>query len=273
MKKKGLDGLTVKFSGELKYMCCYTDSGRFRDDLTEHIARGHLQIKDSDFKGLNTSQCSQCHQESTVVIQKPPNKSSYRFIQHCSCESSTGRVLHTMEKPWTDVSLQEICDLLARYTKHTESYHSQGIHSKLFKISNENSGTKRNESTAIVPELTVSWKRPLPLQGTLNQRILSAHSLPRNDDFTFKDFDSIDNETQQSAMKVLEPMPLRQRSVLRQNSPNQQTSFNYTLAQNNHFKQQENHTSPNKLCQFLTLFLFIAVVGWLIFSYLPQLLN
>lgn len=221
MRKKGLDGSTAKLYEKSGYMCCYTGSARFRDDLTEHIACDHLQMDESDFRSLNTAQCGQCYQKSTVVIHKPSNKGSYRFIRHCSCEDSEGRVLLTMDNPWTDVGLLEICRLLAHYAKQHSQY-----------------------------------------------AMTSSRPLIRT--FASKDFENINYETKESAMSASRPTALRQRTVLEQDSSNQQRNFTYTSPHNEHFKQQESDNLIKGICQFLILFLLIAFIGWLLFTYLSQ---
>jgi hypothetical protein len=112
MKKKGFDGSTIKVYRDLYYMCCYSlITGKFRDDLDEHIARYHLKMKISDFEKMNVSQCDRCHQERYITIIKPSNKGSYKFIQNYACRISGSIVLHTMEEPWTEVTLREICNV------------------------------------------------------------------------------------------------------------------------------------------------------------------
>jgi len=82
MKKKNLDGSTINLYHESDYMCCYNSvSGKFRDDLDEHIARDHLKMSVSDFKEMNISQCSQCNQKLRITIIKPSNKGYYKFIK------------------------------------------------------------------------------------------------------------------------------------------------------------------------------------------------
>jgi hypothetical protein len=109
MKKKGLDGSTVKLCGKSDDMCCYNlASGNFRDDLDEHIAHDHLHMTVLTFKELNVYQCNK---KSQISIIKPPNKTNYRFIQNCTCPNSELMVLHTINKPWTEVTFQEICDV------------------------------------------------------------------------------------------------------------------------------------------------------------------
>lgn len=60
MKKKGLDGSTIKLNVKTDHKCCYNlDAGRFRDDLEEHIAKDHLKMSVRDFKELNVNQCNE----------------------------------------------------------------------------------------------------------------------------------------------------------------------------------------------------------------------
>lgn len=45
----------------------------------------------------------------------PSNRSIYRFIQNCACQP---KVLRTIEKPWTELTLQDICNEF-RFLKET----------------------------------------------------------------------------------------------------------------------------------------------------------
>ena len=122
MNKKGLDGTTIKLYRDLDYVCCYsliTDT--FRDDLDDHIVLYHLKTDISDLESLNLSQCNRCHQESSIIIIKPPNKSSYKFIQNYACRNFGPIVRHTMEKPWTNVTFREICEILLDLKKNAST--------------------------------------------------------------------------------------------------------------------------------------------------------
>ncbi len=124
MKKYGFDGSTIKLDRKLDYMCCYNSiSGNFRDDLDEHIACDHLKMSFSEFKELNISQCNRCNQKLHINAIKPSNKSYYIFKQNCACRNSEPLALYTIKKPWTEVTLREICDVFVclNTTAHNKS--------------------------------------------------------------------------------------------------------------------------------------------------------
>ena len=134
MKKKGLNGSTITLDEEPSYMCCYKpNSAQFHDDLEEHIAHDHLEMDVSEFRKLNISQCDQCNQKSTIIIHKPAHK-SYRFIQEHVCSHVERQIVHIMEKPWPDVSLQEISDLF-RQLNNRNVIHKSIAPMKLFSSS------------------------------------------------------------------------------------------------------------------------------------------
>ncbi|CAF1475573.1 unnamed protein product [Rotaria magnacalcarata] len=85
-------------------------SGNFINDLDKHIAQDHLRMNPSEFQQLNIGQCRGCHQELKIYITKSSNNSVYRFMGKCHCENFEPKELLKMEKPWTEVTLREICD-------------------------------------------------------------------------------------------------------------------------------------------------------------------
>lgn len=150
MRKKGLDGSTIRLREELDYMCCYeSDSDEFRDDLEEHIIWDHLHMSIADFQRLNVFQCSQCKQESRIIIKKPASKGHYKFIQKSISQQSKERVLHTTDKSWTKISLQEICITLVELkNKIRTEQHSQCM-----------PGWERASSCIVRSEFDNSWSK------------------------------------------------------------------------------------------------------------------
>ncbi len=165
MKKKNLDGSTINLYHESDYMCCYNSvSGKFRDDLDEHIARDHLKMSVSDFKEMNISQCSQCNQKLRITIIKPSNKGSYKFIKNCACKTSASSTLLVMEIPWTEVTLREIRDVFVSFTGE---YVLKGSLTFVKSASVPISSTKRsNQSTVFL-----RWQKPLAESLLYNNRI------------------------------------------------------------------------------------------------------
>jgi hypothetical protein len=153
MKKKGLDGSKIKLYPESDYMCCYNlVSGNFRDDLDEHIAHDHLRMSFLEFKNLNISQCSRCNQKTYINFIKPSNKSSYIFRQNCSCQNSEPLVLHIMKKPWTEVTLREICDVFLCLNQ-----------TALYLTASLKNVVKSVNSKEVSNEFTISSTRQVPL--------------------------------------------------------------------------------------------------------------
>lgn len=123
MRRKGLDGSTIKVREETDYMCCYEpDSDQFRDDLEEHIIWDHLDMSILDFRRLHRFQCSPCKHESRIIIKKPAKKGHYKFIEKSISQQSKEIVLHTTEKSWDRISLKEIRKILVELKNnvHTE---------------------------------------------------------------------------------------------------------------------------------------------------------
>jgi hypothetical protein len=119
MKSKGLDGSTIKLYRESAYMCCFDSiSGNFRDDLDEHVAHDHLKMSFAEFKKLNVGQCNRCHQKFHLTVFKPSNKSTYKVMHHCACRKYGSTVLDTIEKPWPQVTLQEICETILSWNSY-----------------------------------------------------------------------------------------------------------------------------------------------------------
>ena len=127
MRRKGLDGSTIRLREESGYMCCYeSDSDQFHDDLEEHIIWNHLKMSISDFQRLNVFQCSQCKQESRIIIKKPASQGRYKFIQKSTSQQLKERMLHTTDKPWAEISLREICEILVELKSNIRiEQHSQ----------------------------------------------------------------------------------------------------------------------------------------------------
>ncbi len=165
MKKNNLDGSTIKLYHESDYTCCYNSvSGKFRDDLDEHVARDHLKMNVSDFKEMNISQCSQCNQKLHITIIKPSSIGRYRFIQICACRTSKAKVLYTTKKSWTEVTLREIRDVFLSFTGE---YVLKGSLTFVKNASAPISSTKRSNQS------TVFSRRQKPLAESLlyNNRI------------------------------------------------------------------------------------------------------
>jgi hypothetical protein len=159
MKKKNLDGSTIKLYHESDYMCCYNSvSGKFRDDLDEHIARDHLKMNVSDFKEMNISQCNQCNQKLRITIIKPSKKGYYKFIKNCACKTSASSTLLVMKIPWTEVTLREIRDVFVSFTGE---YVLKGSLTFVKSASAPISSMKRSNQS------TVFSRRQKPLAGSL----------------------------------------------------------------------------------------------------------
>jgi hypothetical protein len=117
MKRKGLDGLTIKLDDNpknLNYMCCFDEMGNFRDDLDEHIAGEHLDMDVRLFKSLNTYECHKCDQKAHIIAKKPQSNGCYSFFQQCMCRRSELSILYRMTKSWTEVTFAEFCNEFVR---------------------------------------------------------------------------------------------------------------------------------------------------------------
>jgi hypothetical protein len=115
MKRKKLDGKSVKVSNRKGVYCCFDlASNLFRDNVIEHVADDHLQMKFDDFIELNSYNCERCNTKTQLQLKRFGTKNErkcYRIVPDCGCNYQEYKI----DKPWQQVSLRIMCDELTKY--------------------------------------------------------------------------------------------------------------------------------------------------------------
>ncbi len=122
MKRKHLDGKSVKVSTRKGSTCCFDlASNLFRDDVIEHIARDHLQMKFDDLIGLTSYNCERCGMKTQLQVKRfgtRKQRKCYRIMRNCGCDDQGYKI----DQPWQQVSLRVMCDEVSKYkAKSTRS--------------------------------------------------------------------------------------------------------------------------------------------------------
>ncbi|CAF2546972.1 unnamed protein product [Rotaria sp. Silwood2] len=118
MRRRGFNGLTVQVSDNRGPTCCFNSDSRLRADLEDHIINDHLNYMTlKQFKDLAHFYCDMCHKTTQITCKKSTKASYYTIIRKCGCQPKN---THRFSQPWTNITLQELCDELKRYKQCTE---------------------------------------------------------------------------------------------------------------------------------------------------------
>jgi hypothetical protein len=115
MKRKKLDGKSVKVSTRKGPTCCFNlASNLFRDDVIEHVAEDHLQMEFDDLIELNSYNCERCNATTQLQLKRFGTKKQrkcYRIVP----DYGGGDQNYKIDKPWQQVSLRIMCDEVRKY--------------------------------------------------------------------------------------------------------------------------------------------------------------
>ena len=113
MRRKGLDGLTVKLSDRRGPTCCFNSESRFRTDLEEHIMPDHLNNFNIElFQSLTIYYCNMCRTKTRITCTKSTSRSYYQIIRRCGCKPKRP---HRFAKPWSELTFSDLYNELLQY--------------------------------------------------------------------------------------------------------------------------------------------------------------
>ncbi|CAF3318841.1 unnamed protein product [Rotaria sp. Silwood2] len=134
MRRRGFNGLTVQVSDNRGPTCCFNSDSRLRADLEDHIINDHLNYMTlKQFKDLAHFYCDMCHKTTQITCKKSTKASYYTIIRKCGCQPKN---THRFSQPWTNITLQELCDELKRYKQCTEQPKTSTLRGHPFVVMN-----------------------------------------------------------------------------------------------------------------------------------------